>query len=289
MSKQSILILMAIVSPCFLAPSTLAEEPEDTPTDKTDNWQLVWADEFNTDGRPNGKNWTYERGFVRHKEAQWYQPENAWCENGRLIIEARREQVPNPSFDAASNDWKRSRKFATHTSASLRTQGLHSWQYGRFEMRGRIDTRRGMWPTFWTMGDIGEWPQCGEVDIMEFYRGMLLANVAWGTETRWVPHWDSIRVPIEDFGTPDWSDEFHVWRMDWDESSIKIFVDDRLLNVTDLGQTINVRRPPRNPFQQRHYILLNLAIGGANGGDHTKTDFPARFEVDYVRVYQRVP
>ena len=167
------------------------------------------------------------------------------------------------------------------------TQGLRSWKYGRFEMRGKIDSRSGMWPSFWMMGNEGEWPGCGEIDIMEFYRGKLLANVAWGTNVRWVPHWDSVRVPLTELEDPNWSNKFHVWRMDWDESAIKLYVDEKLLNETDLSRTINGRQPPKNPFHQPHYILLNLAIGGNNGGDPSATQFPARFEVDYVRVYQR--
>ena len=250
------------------------------------DWQLVWADEFNQDGRPNPRNWTYERGFIRHKEEQWYQPQNAMCENGLLIIEARRERKWNPDFDPQSQDWRKNREFAKYTSASMRTEGLHSWQYGRFVMRGRIDTRNGLWPTFWTMGINGLWPHRGEVDIMEFYRDMLLANVAWGTERKWVPHWDSVRLKIAEFDQPDWSQQFHIWRMDWQADSIKLYVDDKLLNTTDLTQTINGDEEGKNPFHQPHFILLNLAVGGANGGDPSHTAFPARFEVDYVRVYQ---
>lgn len=89
------------------------------------------------------------------------------------------------------------------------------------------------------------------------------------------------------FNDPDWSGKFHVWRMDWDEKAIRLYVDDTLLNTTDLKDTFNKNPEGKNPFHQPHYILLNLAIGGANGGDPSKTDFPARFEVDYVRIYQK--
>jgi beta-glucanase (GH16 family) len=202
-----------------------------------------------------------------------------------LVIEARREQKRNPHFDPYSRDWKASREYASFTSASLRTEGLHHWQYGRFEMRGRIDTRSGLWPTFWTMGIHGEWPHCGEVDILEYYQGSLLANVAWGAARRWTPLWDSVKTPIAQFDQPDWSRQFHVWRMDWDEHWIKLYVDDQLLNSTSLRKTINEDQAAKNPFHQPHFILLNLAVGGTNGGDPSPTKFPARFEVDYVRVY----
>lgn len=249
--------------------------------------KLVWSDEFNKDGRPDPNNWTYERGFVRNQELQWYQPDNARCENGLLIIEGRRQRKQNPRYRADSRDWRQSREYAEHTSSSLTTRRLHSWMFGRFEMRGRIDTRPGLWPAFWTLGIEGPWPSNGEIDIMEYYRGVLLANAAWATEKRSVPRWDDIRKPITEFNDPNWSEKFHIWRMDWDADSIKLYVDDMLLNEVDLTRTINEDGEGTNPFHQPHYIILNLAIGGKAGGDPSNTKFPAKFEVDYVRIYQK--
>ncbi|GAB3174326.1 glycoside hydrolase family 16 protein [Telluribacter humicola] len=250
-------------------------------------WTLVWADEFNTDGRPDPKNWKFEQGFVRNQELQWYQPENAYCRNGMLIIEGKREQKPNPNYKPNSTNWKESRPTIDYTAASLQTRGLHEWQYGRFEMRGRIDARPGLWPAFWTLGVQGEWPSNGEIDIMEYYRGMLLANFAWGTDQRYKAKWDDLKKPLTEFNDPEWSKKFHVWRMDWDEKSIKLYVDDQLLNEVDLEETYNGDQERKNPFRQPHYLLLNLAIGGMNGGDPSATQFPSRYEVDYVRVYQK--
>jgi beta-glucanase (GH16 family) len=252
-------------------------------------YKLVWSDEFNKHGRPDPNKWTYEKGFVRNRELQWYQPENARCENGLLIIEGRRERKANPNYRADSRNAMNRREYAEYTSASLTTRGLHKWQYGRFEMRGRIDTRDGLWPAFWALGVEGRWPECGEIDIMEYYRGMLLANAAWGSGRRWVPKWDDVRVPIKDFDDPGWSRKFHLWRMDWDADNIKLYVDNILLNTIDLKETFNKDEEGKNPFHQAHYILLNLAIGGTNGGDPSKTAFPARFEVDFVRIYQKQP
>jgi beta-glucanase (GH16 family) len=250
-------------------------------------YTLVWSDEFEKNGRPDPRNWTYERGFVRNEELQWYQRDNAHCKNGLLIIEARRERVANPRYRPASRSWRRSRKHAEYTSACVLTKGLHAWKYGRFEIRGRIDTRLGLWPAFWTLGSARPWPGCGEIDIMEYYRGMLLANACWASGRRWRPVWDDVRKPLADFADSKWSSRFHVWRMDWDKDRIKLYVDGVLLNEVDLTKTVNQDREGANPFHEPHYILLNLAIGGTNGGDPWTTRFPARFEVDYVRVYQR--
>ena len=250
---------------------------------------LVWADEFDRDGEPDAKNWTYERGFVRNRELQWYRPDNARVAAGLLTIEARRERVPVPNFESGSSDWRRSREFAEYSSSSLTTQGLHSWRYGRFEMRGRIDTRPGLWPAFWTLGTTGPWPHGGEIDIMEYYRGVLLANVAWGGAKPVQPIWADTRKPLESFNDPGWSAAFHVWRMDWDERAIVLSVDGLRLNEVELTRTVNQDGTGRNPFHQPQYLLLNLAIGGTAGGDPSTTTFPARFEIDFVRVYQRQP
>src|SRR2546430_16803472 len=116
--------------------------------------ELVWADEFDRDGPPDSSKWTYEQGFVRNEELQWYRPENARVEHGQLIIEARRERIANPAFDSGGRSWRAHRASAEYTSASLTTRGLARWQYGRFEMRARIDLRAGLWAGFWT-GEIG--------------------------------------------------------------------------------------------------------------------------------------
>jgi beta-glucanase (GH16 family) len=249
--------------------------------------KLVWSDEFNKDGRPDPNNWTYERGFVRNQELQWYQPDNARCQNGLLIIEGRRQRKENPRYRPDSRDWRRNREYAEYTSSSLTTRNLHSWKFGRFEMRGRIDTRPGLWPAFWTLGVEGPWPANGEIDIMEYYRGILLANAAWAGQRRWAAQWDDSKKPITEFNDPNWSQKFHIWRMDWEADSIKLYVDDLLLNQIDLKETINKNGDGKNPFHQPHYIILNLAIGGTSGGDPSDTKFPAKFEVDYVRIYQR--
>jgi beta-glucanase (GH16 family) len=250
-------------------------------------WKLVWADEFDSEGSPDPNVWQPEKGFVRNHEEQWFQGDNAYCKGGYLIIEAKKEKVKNPNYKAGSSNWKENREYAEYTSASLITRGKKSFQYGRFEMRAKIDTRSGLWPAFWTLGEKGQWPDNGEIDIMEFYRGMLLANLAWGSNEEYKPVWNSVRKPLTEFNDPEWSSKFHVWRMDWDETSIKLYVDDMLLASQDQATAVNAKNKSITPFKQPHYLLLTLALGGDNGGDLSKTDFPARFEVDYVRVYEK--
>ncbi|MES2277530.1 MAG: glycoside hydrolase family 16 protein [Bacteroidota bacterium] len=258
--------------------------------DKTkaqDNYKLVWADEFNTDGPVDSHNWIFEKGFVRNQELQWYQQDNVYCSKGNLIIEARKTHTPNPNYIAGSTDWKKNREFIDYTSGCIKTAGLKSWKYGRLVMRARINTHNGLWPAFWTLGERGNWPSNGEIDIMEFYRGKLLANIATGTAQPYKATWFSKTKQVTTFNDPQWPFKFHTWRMDWDEQNISLYVDDELLNQQPMKSLYNTDGAGVNPFMQPHYILLNLAIGGANGGDPSQTEFPNKFEVDYVRVYQK--
>lgn len=253
--------------------------------------KLVWQDEFNENGKPNSKFWKFEKGFVRNEELQWYQEENANCQNGVLLIEGKRVQIPNPNFEEGNASWRKNRKEINFTSASIQTKGLQEWQFGTFIIRAKIDTTLGSWPAIWTLGNSGQWPSNGEIDIMEFYRvksePTILANVAYGTDKQYVAKWDDSKTSLKHFTdkNKDWVKQFHIWRMDWTPESINLYLDDELLNSTSLTETINP--DGKNPFLQPHFLLLNLAIGGQNGGEPKPETKLIKYEVDYVRVYQK--
>ena len=249
------------------------------------DWKLVWSDEFNANGPPNPANWNFERGFVRNEELQWYQPENAVCTNGLLVIEARREPKPNPLFITNSESWKNRREQIAYTSASLTSYKLREFTYGKFEMRARIDTRLGSWPAFWTLGATPHvsWPACGEIDIMEYYTSQVLANFGFALDGE--TEWRANKKPLAELGGETWAREFHIWSMEWDAKKIDLRLDGKLLNHLELADADNADEG--NPFHRPQYLILNQAIGGECGGDPSATDFPVRFEVDWVRVYQR--
>lgn len=284
-----ILCLIVLSAETLFAQKASLYKPDFKTPSEIKGMKLVWNDEFNWKGKPDPANWTYENGFVRNQELQWYRPENANCRKGVLLIEGRKEKINNPKYVAGSSDWKTGREFAEYTSACIKSIGLRQFQFGRFEIRARIDTACGAWPAIWTLGVAGGWPSSGEIDIMEFYRWKgvptILANFAWGTDKRFVAKWDDLKKPYSDFtkDNPDWAKKFHIWKMDWDKDSIKIFLDDLLLNDVAVKDCVNP--DGFNPFLQPHYILLNLAIG-ANGGDPSHSHSPIKYEVDWVRVYQ---
>lgn len=283
MTSPTVQIIFSVLLMMFIRPSN--HDVMNT-LDADRDYKLVWADEFETEGMPDSANWRYEHGFVRNEELQWYVPENATCEKGYLVIEAKREQKSNPRYEAGSNDWRKKREMIEYTSACLITAGKRTWQYGRFEMRARIDISSGMWPAWWTLGVDKRWPGNGEIDIMEYYRGKLLANIACLGKDR-KPEWFSNTFKTDSLGGTAWASAFHIWRMDWTEESIALYCDDQLLNKVDLVLLVNKDSSGFHPFKQPHYMLLNLAIGGQNGGDPSQTSFPQKFEVDYVRVYQK--
>lgn len=267
---------------CFDALEACAAQPPAAP--EYPGYELIWADEFDREGAPDAEHWSFENGFVRNEEAQWYQPGNASVRAGFLIIEGRRERVANPNYRAGSGDWKTNREFAEYTSSSLHTRGKQSFRFGRLEMRGRFPAHDGLWPAWWTLGNDGEWPSNGEVDILEFYGGGLHANFVVGTNTRWQGNWDAVTTPLSTLGDADWDARFHVYRMDWNEESIALEVDGYRLNDMNVDELLNP--DGQSPFLAPHYMLLNLAIGGQAAGNPSAVPFPVRYEIDYVRVYQ---
>lgn len=288
--KKLIALGILILSMSAISQTVDPFSPDFTQAKKIAGMSLVFNEEFNYSGKPDSTIWNYEKGYVRNQELQWYQSENANCLDGRLLIEAKKTDFENPNFHTNSKNWKTNRKRVAYTSACILTKNKKTWKFGRFEIRARIDTAMGAWPAIWTLGIENRWPDCGEIDILEFYRPKnipsILANTAWGSSKQSSGEWNSAIHPISNFNQSDndWARKYHVWRMDWFEDSIKLYIDDILLNTTDLSNTLNP--DGTNPFLQAHYLLLNLALG-QNGGNPAQSKFPITFEVDYVRVYQR--
>lgn len=254
------------------------------------DWKLVWSDEFDRPGLPDPDKWEYETGFVRNNEAQLYtrgRKENARVENGVLVIEARKESFKNPAYDSRrTTASRRHREFAEYTSASLTTRGKASWTYGRIAVRAKLPAGRGTWPAIWMLGtniqQVG-WPACGEIDIMEFVGfepGVVHGNIHTKKYNHVLKTGKGARVTVADA-----SEAFHVYAVEWSPERMDFFVDDRkyfsFRNEKTGSETW--------PYDAGHYLILNLAIGGAWGGQKgiDESIFPQRYYVDYVRVYQK--
>lgn len=241
-------------------------------------WKLVWADEFNGNALDLTK-WHFEVNGKGggNNELQYYtdRPVNATVHDGKLVITALKEKFEGP--DGKKN----------YTSARLRTKGTGDWQYGRFEARIKMPRGKGLWPAFWMMPTdetYGGWPLSGEIDISEVIGDK--PNVTYGTlhyGEKWprnVHSGDKFTLPSGDF-----SDDFHVFAVEWQEGEIRWYVDGQLYQTQKEWRTASAPFPA--PFNQKFYFLLNVAVGGAwPGPPNAATVFPQTMEVDYVRAYQ---
>lgn len=283
---KNIYLLIIVIFCCSLPAFADKDEDED--------YKLVWYDEFDTEGIPNSSDWSFEEGYVRNREAQWYQAQNAYCRNGVLTLTARKEVRPNPDFNSKSRDWRKLRPQILYTSSSITTKDKREYLYGRFEVRARIPATPGSWPTIRLLGKKYTWPSCGEINLMEYteYHGVksILASVCWaGNED--TSEWDIAAYPFSKFTDADplWASKFHVWRLDWDHNSIKLYVDDILLNETSLMRTYNAQNSAGaddNPFETPMHIVLSLAMGSSGGYIEEQT-LPINFDIDYIKVYQK--
>lgn len=253
-------------------------------------WELVWQDEFDYSGQPDPRKWDYEEGYVRNEEQQYYMRrrlKNARVENGRLILEAHRESLPNPRHRSGSERWQERRRMIEYTAASLMTWKRFEFQYGRIEVRARLPRGRGVWPAIWTLGvnraEVG-WPRCGEIDIMEFVGhtpDTIHANVHWPHPQPTPQRRNASQSGRTALAAP-W-EQFHVYAIEWTPERIEFFVDDRKYHAFALD---TAGKGPGNPFRQPHYLLLNFALGGTWGREVDDAALPQRFEIDYVRIHR---
>ncbi|HEY1791107.1 MAG TPA: glycoside hydrolase family 16 protein [Verrucomicrobiae bacterium] len=237
-------------------------------------WNLVWDDEFNG-AVIDTNHWKFEtgnHGGWGNSELEFYtgRPQNACVSDGVLHIVARRE---------STND-------CAYTSARMKSAGLFSQKYGRFEFRAKFPQGKGYWPAIWLMPEdspYGGWPSCGEIDIVE-NKGDYPA-VVQGTIHYAAP--DGTHRQATDlftFAPGNGAGNFHDYMLEWTTNSISWFVDNSLYETQTNWSTSTAAYPA--PFDQPFYIIMNLAVGGVYDGDPgTNTDFPGEMQVDYVRVY----
>ncbi|WP_439881722.1 family 16 glycosylhydrolase [Pontibacter sp. MBLB2868] len=241
--------------------------------------ELVWNDEFEGEGAPNPAYWSYDLGTGQggwgNNEVQSYtsQSSNVRRSNGLLVIEANK----------INGAW---------TSARIKTQGKYNFTYGRIEYRAKLPKGSGTWPALWMLGEsinTKGWPACGEIDVMEHVArdpGKIHATLHTPSSYGNTVNTNSTLVS-------DYADNFHVYAAEWTPEAIKFFVDNNLFyTYTPVNKDAATW-----PFNDPQFIIINLAMGGGFGSDpRYETNgqkngidpalTTARFEVDYVRVYQ---
>jgi beta-glucanase (GH16 family) len=253
----------------FFAIVLVATGCEDNSRFEDRTYELVWQDEFNTDGPIDGSKWVFDLGAGGwgNNELQTYTSDSAniHVEDGSLRITA----ISDGGF----------------TSARIKTQGKFDQKYGRFEASIKMPWGPGIWPAFWMLGadiETNPWPQCGEIDIME-YRGQE-PNLIHGSVHG--PGYSGGAAITRSFGFQDdrFDVDYNLFAVEWGEDYIHFFVNDELyqeIRPEDLtGEWV---------FDANFFLLLNVAVGGNYVGFPTEdTPFPQSMYVDYVRVYEEV-
>lgn len=244
---------------------------------------LVFVDEFEKEGRPDAEKWHPQvippnNGSWHNGELQHYtnRPENSYVSNGTLKIKAVKEQY---SYGASTK---------SYTSARLNSK--FAFTFGKVEVRAKLPAGAGTWPAIWTLGancnetgsyfgnqyGSGQWPGCGEIDIMEqtgWNKNEIISHFHWGDRNT-----GQYRNMGGTLAVENTTAEFHIYSMEWTSSSIKTFVDGKL--VYELPNSRD------KPYDHPHYLLLNIAMGGNLGGDVSGDFQDSVMEIDYVRIYQ---
>ena len=239
------------------------------------NYTLVWQDEF-SEPEIDLEKWNFQIGTGNwgwgNNEAQYYtnDSENAYIEDGKLIIQAVHENFGGMNY----------------TSARLNTENKGDWKYGKLEIRAKLPEGTGTWPAIWmfpTESVYGGWPSSGEVDIME-HVGYNPYHVHGTIHTENNNGMDGTQLGghIE---LDDVFSEFHNYSIEWSEEYIKWYVDE-IQFFTYYHD--NQNNSDTWPFDQYFHLIINLAIGGTWGGQQGIDNdvFPVKFEIDYVRVYE---
>lgn len=242
-------------------------KPSQVPDTNVDYTNLVWSDEFNTDGAPDPAKWGYNLGTGDNgwgnNEKQNYtnSASNAVVQGGNLKITAKKETSGG----------------AAYSSARLVSENKFEFTYGKVEVRAKLPTGAGTWPAIWMLGEnyaTKPWPACGEIDIMEHVGNNQ--NVIHGTL-----HYPGRFGGSADTGSktiPNVSTEFHVYKTVWSPASVKIYVDETLVHTVANAASL--------PFNSDFFLILNVAMGGNLGGNIDPAFTQSSMEIDYVRVYQ---
>jgi beta-glucanase (GH16 family) len=241
-------------------------------------WYLLWNDEFNADEIDTNK-WNHENwwpGYVNN-ELQAYSdaPSYSFLADGDLNIVMRRASPFDPNNPS-------------YTSARMNTSGKGGWTYGRFEIKAKLPRGQGLWPAIWMMPTeslYGPWPVSGEIDIMEMLgheTDRVYGTIHYGD---YYPNHSSAGTSYK-LSSGNFADEFHVFALEWEEGSLRWYVNDILYQTRSTWFSVGGDWPA--PFNQNFHIILNIALGGDWAGPpNANTFFPQTMLVDYVRVFQK--
>ncbi len=244
-------------------------------------WKLTWSDEFNG---PDGSavdptKWTHDVGGTGwgNNELEYYTDgtQNAVVKGGNLVITATKD---------GASQYQCSNSPCQYTSARLKTEGLFSQTYGRFEARAQMPTGKGLWPAIWALGDnisTVSWPACGEIDFMETIGTDISTNHG-------SLHMPKSYGPSGTFKLPNgasFADAFHTFAIEWEPGTIRFYVDDQLYETQKQS---SVPSGDTWEFEHPFFFVINVAVGGQwPGSPDSTTTFPQTMKVDWIRAYEK--
>ena len=254
-------------------------------------WKVVWSDEFDTPAgtAANPSVWGQEVGDgTANGIPGWGNDELEYYTAGSA--NAATDGLGNLQITAKEADGSLMCYYGPceYTSARLLTKERFEVAYGRVEARIKVPVGAGLWPAFWMLGtDIDEvnWPQTGEIDIMEHVARQ--PNQVFGTLHGPGYSGGQSYGGIYDLGVPV-ADEYHTYAVEWQPDEITWYID----GIQYFKATSNdaFLQGKQWVFNHPFFILLNVAVGGNFGGAVGEdTTFPQTMSVDYVRLYQAKP
>ncbi len=241
-----------------------------------EKWQLIWNDEFDYEGLPDENKWDYDAGGAGWGNAEQqfytaYDTNTVRVANGVLIIEAHKK-------------WHLGMPYK---SGRVVTRGKGDFLYGKIEISAKLPKGRGLWPAIWmlpTEQKYGGWPSSGEIDIMEMV-GHEQDYIHFSVHTGAFNHKNNTHKTYRTY-LPGASDKFNVYAIEWYPDRIDFFLNgEKQFTFKKMGDD-----PQKWPFDQKFYLIMNIAVGGTWGGAKgvDNSIFPQRMEVDYVRVYKLI-
>ncbi|WP_028514485.1 family 16 glycosylhydrolase [Ruminococcus flavefaciens] len=259
-------------------PTEAATEAVDVP--EIEGYNLLWNDEFSGSALDESK-WNYEPhepGWT-NEELQEYttSTDNVFLRDGKLVIKAIKSEKNGKDY---------------YTSGKVTGQNKTDFSYGKVVVSAKVPEGQGLWPAIWMMPKeesyYGQWPKCGEIDIMEVLGNDV--STAYGTLHFGEPHGE-IQGTWGLTGQT-YADSFHEYSVEWEPGEIRWYIDGNLYNTANDWFTAvqgEDEKPYPAPFDQPFFVQMNLAVGGTwPGNPDATTDFDkAEFEIDYVRVYQK--
>lgn len=281
MKKTLPIILLLSLSAC--APEPVVEVPT-TPcrsmgytyelSDLT--YELVWSDEFDVDGQPDPSKWGYDVGGHGwgNNELQYYtEGDNVTVSDGKLIIEAREETFNSNTF----------------TSTRLVSRNKGDWRYGKFEISAKLPNTLGSWSAIWmlpTIRQYGEWPNSGEIDIMEYVvqnPDTIHGTVHTAKFNHKIGTQQGFSKPLSDVSTT-----FNTYTVEWLPDQIRFYLNDEFVYRFMPSLYLSCPTSQQWPFDIPFHLIMNIAVGGDWGGARgvAQEGWPTTMEVEYVRVYQ---